>query len=57
MDCSGTAEAVGRKSAWPRKRFEELAVPVPVPEAVLVVEVGERGCTKVAELQSKERVE
>lgn len=54
MDCSGIAEAVGRKSAWPRKRTEELAVAV--PEAVLVVEVGERGCTKVAEPQSRERV-
>lgn len=55
MDYSGTAEAVGRKFAWPRKRSGEIAVPV--PETALVVEAGERDYTKVAELQSRERAE
>ena len=53
MDCSGIAEAVVRRSAWPKKRSEEPAA----PEVVLVVEVGERGCTKVVEPQWKERAE
>ena len=49
MDCSGIAEAVERRSAWPRKSFGGIAVPE--------LEIGERGCMKAVELQSRERAE
>jgi hypothetical protein len=47
MDCSGVAEAVERKFAWPRKSPGEVAAPV--------LEAGGRGYMKAVELQSRER--
>lgn len=44
MDCSGIAEAVERRFAWPRKSLEEVAAPELVVEG--------RGYTKVVELRS-----
>jgi hypothetical protein len=49
MDCSGIAEAVGRKSAWPQKSSGGAAAPN--------LEVGGRGCMKAVELRLRERVE
>lgn len=49
MDCSGIAEAVERRFAWPRRSSGGVAAPV--------LEVGGRGYMKAVELQSRERVE
>lgn len=51
MDCSGIAEAVERKFAWPRKNFGGVA------GSALELEVGGRGCMKAVELQLRERAE
>jgi hypothetical protein len=49
MDCSDIAEAVERRSARPRRSSGGIAVPE--------LEVGERGCMKAVERQSRERAE